>query len=123
MNKQKPKSKSQVRRFAIQEKESTEEDQLMIPMVEAAINWVKYKAYEIEDEKKNRLLAVLHLAQREHQELKEKYEKLMEYTKAESESAKSWAKLNHEKRQRINELETQLAEKNNGSVTGSGEPS
>lgn len=51
-------------------------EQQMIPMVEAAINWVKYKAYEIEDEKKDNLLSVLRLAQMEYNDLKTKIDEL-----------------------------------------------
>lgn len=47
-----------------------------IPMIEAAINWVTYKAYEIEEEKRNSLLSVLRLAQLEYNGLKSEIEDL-----------------------------------------------
>ena len=49
-----------------------------IPMVEAARNWVMYKAYEIEGEKKDNLLAVIGLAQKEYAELQAKNQRLRE---------------------------------------------
>ena len=43
---------------------------LEIPMIEAAINWVTYKAYELEGEKKANLLAVLNSAKKEYEDIK-----------------------------------------------------
>ncbi len=44
-------------------------DQLEIPMIEMAINWVNIKAYELEGEKKDNLLAVLNLAKIERDDI------------------------------------------------------
>ena len=41
----------------------------LIPMVEAARNWVQIKAYELEGEKKDSLLAILNAAIEERNKL------------------------------------------------------
>ena len=47
----------------------------MTPMIECVKNWVKYKAFELSDERKEALLAVVNLAQIEYNELKKEVEK------------------------------------------------